>query len=157
MKIGTGKIYGMVKDFSPDLTIYAYKPIFEQAGVDLPDDTKSLSFAEIMDLSRKLVKKEGDRYLTFGYGFEGAWVDRFWMVALSELNQKLYTDNYEKIVLKDNEDARKAAQWYHDMAKEYLTFSRPQPKPEWVVRHRLYCRAAGNGPVRFLVQRHGRE
>ena len=79
LKIGTGKIYGMVKDFSPDFTIFAYDKLFDDAGVTPPDDTKALSYAEVMELSKKVSKFEGDRTLVFGYGYEGGWVDRIWM------------------------------------------------------------------------------
>jgi multiple sugar transport system substrate-binding protein len=129
LKIGTGKLYGMVKDFSPDCSVYAYKPAFEAANVPVPDDTKSLSFAEIQDLSSKVTKKEGDRILMFGYGFERAWVDRFWMVALKELGKSLYSEGYDKIVLTGDEDTMKIAQWYFDMAKEKLTYSAINPSP----------------------------
>ena len=32
LKVGTGNIYGMVKDFSPDFTIFVNKEIFERPG-----------------------------------------------------------------------------------------------------------------------------
>jgi multiple sugar transport system substrate-binding protein len=129
LKVGTGKIYGMVKDFSPDLTLFAYKPAFEAAGLPIPDDTKSLSYAEIADLSRKVMKKEGDRILMFGFGYEGGWQDRYWMVQLSELNQSLYSEGYDKMILTDNEEARKVVQYYFDIAKEDLTYSSLNPSP----------------------------
>jgi multiple sugar transport system substrate-binding protein len=129
LKTGKGKIYGMVKDFSPDCSVYAYKPAFEAANVPVPDDTKSLSFAEIQDLSNKVTKKEGDRILMFGYGYERAWVDRFWMVALKELGKSLYSEGYDKIILTADEDTKKIAQWYFDMAKSKLTYSAVNPSP----------------------------
>lgn len=129
LKIGTGKIYGMVKDFSPDETIWAYTKAFTDAGLDVPDDTKSMSFDEIKQICSKVVKKEGDRILMFGYGYESGWADRFWMVALAEKGMNLYSEGYDKIILSANEDAVKVVKWYYDMAAEKLMYSAINPSP----------------------------
>jgi multiple sugar transport system substrate-binding protein len=129
LSIGKGSIYGMVKDFSPDFTLYIYKKAFEDAGVAIPDDTKSLSYAEVMNLAKKLVKKEGDRVLMFGYYYESAWTDRIIMNMLAEKNMKLYSDGFDKIVLTGNEEAKSAAKWFFDMANEKLTYSAINPSP----------------------------
>jgi multiple sugar transport system substrate-binding protein len=118
----------MVKDFSPDLTVYANKELFDAVGVTL-DDTKSYSFVEMADMAKKIIKKEGDRMLTFGYAYEGAWIDRFWMVALAEKGMKLYTDAFDKIVLSGNDEAKKIAQFYFDMQKDKVTYSSINPSP----------------------------
>jgi multiple sugar transport system substrate-binding protein len=128
LQIGKGKIYGMVKDFSPDCSMYANKELFDTAGVTL-DDTKSYSFVEVADMAKKVIKTEGDRMTVFGYGFEAAWIDRFWMVALSETGQKLYSDAYDKINLTANEEAMKIAKFYFDMQKEKTTYSAINPSP----------------------------
>ena len=128
LAVGKGKIYGMVKDFSPDLTVFANKDLFSAAGVTL-DDTKSYSFVEIADMAKKVVKQEGDRMLTFGYGYEGAWIDRFWMVALAETGAKLYSDAFDKINLTANDEAKKIAQFYFDLQKDKLTYSAINPSP----------------------------
>ena len=73
LKVGSGPIYGMCKDFSPDSTIYINKEIFDKNSIPV-DDTKSLTFTEITDIAKTVLTKEGDRILTFGYGFE-FWVD----------------------------------------------------------------------------------
>lgn len=129
LKVGTGKIYGMVKDFSPDSTIYANKKIFTDAGLPVPDDTKALTFDEVKQLSAKVLKKEGERILVFGYGYEGGWTDRFWMNHLAEKDIKLYSEGYDKIVLSTNEEAVKVVKWYYDMAAEMLTYSAINPSP----------------------------
>ena len=129
LKIGTGKIYGMCKDFSPDFTIYANKQAFTDAGAAVPDDTKALTYAEVMDLSKKVAKFEGDRTLMFGYGYEAGWIDRIWMNMLAEKEISLYTAGYEKIVLSGNEETKNVVKWYYDMAKEKLAASPINPSP----------------------------
>jgi len=129
MKIGTGKIYGMCKDFSPDFTLFAYKKAFEDAGVAVPDPAKSLTYAEILDLARKVSKKEGDRVLMWGYGYEDGWIDRIWMNGLAELGQNLYSEDFTQVIIGGNEETRRMAQYYFDLAKENLAVSPVNPSP----------------------------
>ncbi len=128
LKIGTGKIYGMVKDFSPDSTLYAFKPAFEEAGITL-DDTKSYSYAEVREMAKKVMKTEGDRILFFGFGNETGWYDRYWMVMLSEVGQSLYSEGYEKIILADNEETKKILKFFFDLAKDKINYSPLNPSP----------------------------
>src|SRR5713226_5199687 len=39
--VGKGDLYGMVKDWSPDFTLFAYAKAFDDAGVKVPSDTTS--------------------------------------------------------------------------------------------------------------------
>ena len=128
-KIGTGKIYGMCKDFSPDFTVFAYKKAFEDAGVSAPDPAKPLTYTELAELAKKVAKKEGDRVLMWGYGYEDGWIDRIWMNCLAELGQSLYADDFTKVIIGDNEQTRKLAQYYFDLAKENLSVSPVNPSP----------------------------
>jgi multiple sugar transport system substrate-binding protein len=128
LEIGTGNIYGMVKDFSPDFTIYAYKPLFEQFGISLPSDEEALTFNQIMELGKQLISFEGDRQLTIGYNYEQGWIDRIWMNHLLEVGKSLYTDNYEQIVL-DDEDIVAMAQYFHDLGMEKVASSSVNPSP----------------------------
>jgi multiple sugar transport system substrate-binding protein len=129
LKIGTGKMYGMVKDFSPDETIWAYTKAFTDAGLPVPDDTKAMTFDDIMQVSQKVNKTEGDRTLMFGYGYETGWADRFWMVALAEKSMSLFSEGYDKIVLSANPEAVKIVKWYTDMAQQKLMQSPIDPSP----------------------------
>ena len=99
LEIGTGKIYGMCKDFSPDCTIFANKAHFEKAGLPPPDDAKPMTYTEIMDAAKKLTVFDGERMVQYGYGYDTAWIDRFWMNILAETGASLYEAGYEKINL----------------------------------------------------------
>lgn len=129
MKIGSGKIYGMCKDFSPDFTVFAYKKAFEDAGVTVPDPAKPPTYAELAELAKKVAKKEGDRVLMWGYGYEDGWIDRIWMNGLAEIGQSLYSDDFTKVIIGDNAETRKMAQYYFDLAKENLTVNPVNPSP----------------------------
>jgi len=128
-KIGTGKIYGMVKDFSPDFTVFAYKKAFEDAGLPTPDPSKTPTYAELAELAKSVAKIEGDRVLMWGYGYEDGWIDRIWMNALAELGQSLYSDDFSKVIISGNDETRKLAQYYYDLAKENLAVNPVNPSP----------------------------
>ena len=129
LKVGSGPIYGMCKDFSPDFTVFAYKPAFEAAGLPVPDDTKALTYDDIVALAKKTEKKEGDRIIMWGYGYEGGWIDRIWMNNLVEIGQNLYSPGYDKIILSGNEETKKIVQYYYDLAKENLSVNPLNPSP----------------------------
>ncbi len=129
LEIGKGKIYGMCKDFSPDFTVFIYPKLFQDANVPIPDDTKALTYAEVMDIAKKTTKMEGDRVLSQGYGYEQGWVDRIWMAMLAETGNKLYTDGFDKIVLSGNDEAKKIVQYYLDLASSKVAASPISPSP----------------------------
>lgn len=129
LEIGTGKIYGMCKDFSPDCTIFVNTALFEKAGLPVPDDTKAMTYTEIMDNAKKLTVFDGERMVQYGYGYETGWIDRFWMNILGETGKSLYTEGYEKINLTGSEDAKAIAKWFYDLAVEKVSPSPKIPSP----------------------------
>jgi multiple sugar transport system substrate-binding protein len=129
LEIGTGKIYGMCKDFSPDCTVFANTALFEKAGLPAPDDTKAMTYAEIMDAAKQLTVFDGERMVQYGYGYDAAWIDRFWMNILGETGASLYTPGYEKINLTGSEDAKAVAKWFYDLAVEKVSPSPKNPSP----------------------------
>ena len=55
-QIGKGDLYGMVKDWSPDFTLFAYTKAFDDAGVKVPSDTTALTYDELRTLANKVTK-----------------------------------------------------------------------------------------------------
>lgn len=129
MKIGSGKIYGMCKDFSPDFTMFVNTQIFEAAGVPLPDPKTPLTYDEIKDLADRVTVRDGERIVTWGYGYDDGWIDRIWMNCLAELGQSLYSEDFTELKLSGNDEARKLAQYYFDLAKANLTVNPLNPSP----------------------------
>jgi multiple sugar transport system substrate-binding protein len=132
LEIGQGKIYGMCKDWSPDHTLFAYKKAFDEAGVAVPDAAKPLTYQEVFALARKLTKRQGDRTARWGYAYDAAWVDRIIMNMLAEKGQKLYTDNLTRLDLTGNGEAKVAAKYFFDLAKENLIANPLNPSPSWI-------------------------
>ena len=129
LEIGSGKIYGMAKDFSPDLTIFANKALFEEAGLGTPDDTKAMTYDEVMAASAELTKFDGDRLMQYGFAWENGWMDRYWQNILDETGQSLYSAGFDKMIINDNEDAKAVVKWYYDMAEAPYTVSPQLPSP----------------------------
>jgi multiple sugar transport system substrate-binding protein len=129
LKVGTGKIYGMCKDFSPDFTIFVNTELIANAGLPPLDDTKAMTYDEIMANAEKTTIFEGDRLVQLGYGYEAGWMDRHWMNMLAELGQSLYSEGYDKIVISSNEEAVKAVKWFYDMAEKKVAPSPRNPSP----------------------------
>jgi multiple sugar transport system substrate-binding protein len=129
LEIGTGKIYGMTKDFSPDCTVFANKVHFEKAGLPAPDDTKAMTYTEIMDAAKQLTTFDGERMVQYGYGYETGWIDRFWMNILAETGASLYAAGYEKMNLTESEDAKAIVKWFYDLAVEKVSPSPKNPSP----------------------------
>jgi multiple sugar transport system substrate-binding protein len=130
-EIGQGAIYGMVKDWSPDFTLFAYKKAFEEAGIAVPDPNKPLSYAELAELASKLTVREGDRTTRWGFSYALEWVDRIMMNQLAEKGQKLYSDDFSTLNLSSNPDAVQTAQYFFDLAKANLVPNPLNPSPSW--------------------------
>jgi len=131
LDIGSGKIYGMPKDWSPDFSIWVYKPAFEAAGLDAPSDEKAPTYTEIADWASKVAVFEGERIATWGYGYSDGWSDRIWMNMLAEKDQTLYADSFTKINLTGNDEVKKIIQYYYDLAKNNLVANPVNPSPSW--------------------------
>jgi len=67
-KQGQGPIYGFVKDYSLDNTLWINKKLFEKGGVPLPDPKTPLTYKELFEMAQKLTVKNGDEVVQYGYG-----------------------------------------------------------------------------------------
>lgn len=126
-EIGEGNIYGMVKDWSPDFTIFVNNKLFDDASVTLPADDKPLTWDEVHELATQTAKMEGDRVATWGYGFDSAWIDRIWMNALAEKGGSLYKNSFSAVDFSD--DAKAIAKFFFDLTQENLSVGPTNPSP----------------------------
>jgi multiple sugar transport system substrate-binding protein len=127
---GKGKIYGMVKDWSPDMTLFANKKLFDAAGVAVPSDEKALTYQEIAELAQKLTKKSGDRIEVVGFGYHNQWFDRIVEVQLNEKGASLWAPDFSAIKLTSPE-AKEALQYWFDMDKKNVDFNPLNPATSW--------------------------
>src|SRR5438128_7293115 len=133
-QVGKGDLYGMVKDWSPDFTLYAYTKAFDDAGVKVPSDTTPLTYDELRDLARKVNKKDGGRRVYWGFVHSNneQWIDRTAMNMLAEKNQSLYSADYSKLEDAGNPEATKVNRHLHDLAADGVNQTPIDPSPNWM-------------------------
>jgi multiple sugar transport system substrate-binding protein len=133
LHVGTGKLYGMVKDWSPDFTLFAYKKALADKNVPLPDTTKPLTYQEVYDLGKSLAGFDGDRITMFGFDYPDVWVDRIWMNALAETGDLLYSEDYSTINLSGSDKAKALVEYFYNHAKDKLgAVGSIIPSPNWI-------------------------
>ena len=132
MEIGDGAVYGMVKDWSPDLTVWANLDLIEEAGLAAPSFTEPLSYEEIRAYAEKLAKFEGDRTVNRGFDFDRGWVERYWMVWLEGIGSSLFTADFTKIDLVNNPEAREAIEYHFKLGEDKLSVTAFNPSPAWI-------------------------
>jgi multiple sugar transport system substrate-binding protein len=127
---GRGKIYGITKDWSPDMTLYANKKLFESAGVAVPSDEKPLTYQEIAGLAEKLTKRAGDRTEVIGFAYNNPWFDRIVEVQLNEKGNSLWASDFSKVQLQTPE-VKEVLQYWFDLDKKNVTFNPLNPSTSW--------------------------
>jgi multiple sugar transport system substrate-binding protein len=113
-----GKRYGMVKDWSPDYSIFVNKKLWGEAGVEVPAPTQPLHYTEWRELSPKLTKKEGDRTLVFGTDFEPNENVLFWITTTYENPTHLFSEDFSKVALSSNPETVEFIKFWIDWKKE---------------------------------------
>ncbi|TMC54543.1 MAG: extracellular solute-binding protein [Chloroflexi bacterium] len=133
-KVGTGDLYGMVKDWSPDFTLYAYKKPFAEAGVTVPSDSQPLTYDELAAIAKKVNKKQGGKrtYWGFVHSNNDQWIDRTAMNMLAEKNQSLYSADFSKLVIATNPETLKVVRYLFDLAKDDVHQNPLDPSPNWM-------------------------
>jgi multiple sugar transport system substrate-binding protein len=128
--VGKGNLYGMVKDWSPDLTLFANKKLFDAAKVPLPSDETAMTYADIPGLAASLTKKAGDRTEVMGFAYEGGWIDRQIEFLLNTEGKSLWESDFSKIHLTTPE-AKKAVDFFYQLSKNNITFNPLNPSTSW--------------------------
>lgn len=131
LDIGSGDVYGMVKDWSPDETIWANLDAIEEAGLPAPSLTEPMSYEDVKAYGEKLLKVNGDRVAQRGFDTNMPWVERFWMVWLEGQDSSLFTKDFKKMDLVENEKARAAVKYHYDLAASKVSSSPISPSPAW--------------------------
>jgi multiple sugar transport system substrate-binding protein len=127
LEVGSGPIYGMAKDWSPDFTVWINDDLVQKAGQPAVAEDKPLTWQEVFDLAKATAQFEGERIVIWGYGYGKEWTDRIIMNALAEKGESLYKDSYSAIDWSD--DAKSLAKYFFDMAVGRLTSSGSNPSP----------------------------
>lgn len=116
-KSGSGPLYGIVKDWSQDNTLWYNTALFDAAGVPYLSETEATSYDDLLEIAKKLTVTNGDTTEVYGLGLEWAW-DLYAPISAMIMQQggQLYNDDLTEVDFTTPE-AQKAFQWYVDFAK----------------------------------------
>jgi len=128
--IGQGPYYGIVKDWSQDATLWFNKALLEKAQVAPLSSTQPVTYVELMDMAKKLTVQQGGKTQVYGLGVEWAW-NLYAPIAMMIMQQggELYSADLTKADL-TTPAARKAIQWYVDLAQSGVSPSSLDPLPD---------------------------
>lgn len=125
--IGSGAMYGMCKDFSPELQSYVNTAACEEAGVAVPDDATPMTWGQLAEFATQLKKKEGDRMLRFGFAYPN--IEAQTQIAITQAGGNLWGPEYQTINMDDT--TKEVIRWFFDVNKNELVPNSLNPEPEW--------------------------
>jgi multiple sugar transport system substrate-binding protein len=126
-----GGWYGMHKDWSPDQSTFINTDAFAEAGLTVPDyKTHMVPFTEAADWAKKLTKKSGARTVRMGWGYSNYWDAAVQLVAFED-GKKVYSDDFSKIIIKDNPNVVDFLKLMAQLSLDGYVFSTLNPDPNW--------------------------
>jgi multiple sugar transport system substrate-binding protein len=112
-KLGSGSLYSIIKDWSPDYMLLYNKKHFDDAKIAYPSKTKAMTWDEFYALMNKLTVKEGTTIKRYGLLMDfvpykqmvqymvqnnGTWFDSSYNINLSSTNTKKSLDFFFKLM-----------------------------------------------------------
>jgi len=92
---GEGKIYGLVKDFSNDVAVFAWKAHLDEAGISY-DAATPFTWQQLGEYAKQLTIKDGDTVTRFGLSaYDGNVIDHMrLMVWVTQLGGSAYSADF---------------------------------------------------------------
>ncbi|MGE5549339.1 MAG: ABC transporter substrate-binding protein [Bacteroidota bacterium] len=131
---GRGAIYGMPKDWSPDMTIFYNKKMLDAAGIKYPSAIAPMTYVQLGEMMKKLTKKEGDRVSQYGgssFPIGDGWAEQYLKFMCASNGASIYSSDFKKINLVKNAEVKKALNWYIDLAKAHAIPNPLDPPADW--------------------------
>ncbi|MEW2401129.1 extracellular solute-binding protein [Streptomyces sp. NPDC046862] len=128
-KQGAGPRYGLAKDYSQDAMLWYRTDMFDAANVDLPSDTKPLSYDELLDLGKKLVKRRLGKVKVYGLNATGMGVFAQLTGMTASAGGSVFSDDLTTVDFSSPE-ALKALGWYLEYAKADIGPNVVNPNPD---------------------------
>lgn len=126
-----GKLYGVVKDWSPTTIGYYNKNVFTEAGIPFPSPTEPMTYRQMAEIARKLQKAQGDRVVRRGLAFWPGEPYHQIIAAMLSAGQDLYSKDGAKLILSKNPKAKEIVKFFYDIAKEKIVSSPVSPSEGW--------------------------
>ncbi|RZU14187.1 multiple sugar transport system substrate-binding protein [Kribbella rubisoli] len=127
-KQGAGPRYGFAKDYSQDAMLWYNSALFDAAKVAHPSSAEPLSFDELLDLGKRLTKRQGAKVSAYGLNANGLSVFITLCGMTASAGGRVLADDLASVDLSSPE-ALRAITWYLDYAKAGIgpTVLNPDP------------------------------
>lgn len=123
VSFGTGPIYGLAKDWSPE-GLWVDTGRLEEAGIRVPTMEDPWTYSEYREYAKKLTKKNGETVERFGCEDDtfslGIRIEK--MLNLS--GDSMWSDDFKKINLKNNKAAYDMIKYHFDMQKDGVMYAK---------------------------------
>jgi multiple sugar transport system substrate-binding protein len=129
-KLGVGPRYGMVKDWSPDETVWVNTDFFKGTGIDIPGPTDKWTYDDLWQIALKLKKKTPSAKWILDVANAYAWIDRHVMVQLASIGKSLYPADFSRINLTKNPAAMAAFNYSFRYSQRKLDLGPENPNPD---------------------------
>jgi multiple sugar transport system substrate-binding protein len=129
-KIGVGPRYGMVKDWSPDETVWINTKLFRGTGIDLPGPTDRWTYEDLWEIALKLRRKKRSLKWILDVANSYHWIDRHVMVQLASIGKSLYPKNFSRINLTKNPAAMEAFRYSFRYSQRKMDLGPENPNPD---------------------------
>lgn len=130
---GVGDLYGFVKDWSQDFTLWFNKAAFKKAGVPLPSTTTPLTWEQLMTLSKKLTIVKNGKVQQYGLGYYNSGTQAEYSLILLQLAQLGLTpwkDGFKQANF-ESPQAQKVLQMWVDAVKGNYGPNGLNKDPNW--------------------------
>lgn len=125
---GVGPRYGLIKDFSLDSQFWMLSDVAESAGLTLPTPDKPWSFDELLENSKAMTSRSGNRADMYGLFTTAPSVETF-QVMLAESGGSMFSSDLSAVDLTTPE-AQAVIQWFIDAALAKTGYSPLDPNPD---------------------------
>ncbi len=129
-KQGVGPRYGMVKDWSPDETVWINTDLFKRTGIEIPGPTDRWTYDDLWEITLKLKQKNKSTKWILDIASSYAWIDRHVMVQLASIGKTLYPKDFSRINLTKNPAAMEAFRYSFRYSQRKLDLGPENPNPD---------------------------
>ena len=128
-----GRRYGMVKDWSPDYSIFINKSLWDEVGVRIPAPLDAVSYQEWRELSTKLTQRDGTNVTVFGTDFAPLGNPLYWLSTTFDPPYSLYGLEGDRLTISGHEQTYEAARFYVNWKREggLPSLLAPHPTRQW--------------------------
>jgi multiple sugar transport system substrate-binding protein len=128
--IGKGPRYGMVKDWSPDETVFVNLDFLKGIkGIEIPGPTDTWTYDDLWNVASKVKKAKNPRW-TLDIASAYAWIDRQIMAMLAAKGKTLYPTDFSSINLTKNPEAVKIVSYLFRYSKNKMDLGPENPNPD---------------------------